>query len=512
MMFGPGGVFFLLRHEMLLSWRNFRASGKGRHVRRLVFYSILTAALGFGGYWVARLLSEFTPEPTPIMLGAVSVALAILLTLMVSQALMLITETLYQRGDIDLLLSAPVPPWRVIIVRMSAIAINVGIFYLILATAVLVWLPRFGGWAWMSFAPSLLLLTFFATALGLVLARILFALIGPKNTRIVAQILASLIGATFFIGSQLPRFFENESRSQALQDTFQRLMPILGDPGSPLSLPARAAFGFSADFWAWTVVAVGAFALAVAWYASRFAADAAGISGLGARRRRPSRTARPMRGGLGRTLVRKEWLLLRRDPLLLSQILLPLFYLTPLFAVFATRLGDEDVDRFTVGGFASGFVLLVTSLSASLAWLTVSAEDAPDLVASAPVPRDQIDAAKAVAAAAPAVALLVPPAIGAGVVVAPMAGIWLLAGGGAAILSTCLIAIWHQTPGSRRDFRRRTRGSLMLNFGRSFVALSWIAATGLAVAGWPLAAIIPAVIALGLLLALHESRTKLAES
>ena len=78
-----------------------------------------------------------------------------------------------------------------------------------------------------------------------------------------------------------------------------------------------------------------------------------------------------------------------------------------------------------------------------------------------------------------------------------MAGFWLLLGGGAAIVSTCLIAIWHQTPGNRKEFRRRTRGSLMLNFGRSFVALGWIAATGLAVVRLAAAAIIPALIALG---------------
>lgn len=507
-MFGPGGVLFLLGHELLLTWRNFRASGKGRHVRRLIFYSVVIAVLGFGGYWAARILSEFPPEPTAIMLGSVSVAFAILLTMMVSQSLMLITESLYQRGDLDLLLSSPVPPWRVIIVRMSAIAINVGLFYLILTGAVFVWLPRFGGWAWMSFAPSILLLTVFATAFGLVLARLLFWLIGPKNTRVVAQILASIIGAAFFVGSQLPRFIEHESRSQAMQETFMRLMPILGDPGSPLSLPARAAFGVGADFWGWAVVALGAFALAVAWYAAHFAADAAAISGLGARKRRAKRVAAPMRGGVAPTLVRKEWRLLRRDPLLLSQILLQLFYLAPLFAVFATRLGEEEISRVAVAGFASGFVLLVTSLSASLAWLTVSAEDAPDLIASAPVERDQIEYAKAVAAAAPPALLLLPPAIGASIVVAPMAGFWLLVGGAAAIISTCLIAIWHQTPGSRKDFRRRTRGSLLLNFGRSFVALGWISATALAVSGWPLLAIIPALIALGLLLALHESRPK----
>ncbi len=506
-MFGPGGVLFLLRHEMLLTWRAFRASGKGRHVRRLIFYSIMTALLGFGGYWAARFLSDITPQPDIMTLGIVGGVFAILFSLMLSQALMLITESLYQRGDLDLLLSSPLPLWRVVIVRMSAIAINVGLFYLILVAAVCVWLPFFGGWAWLSFAPSVLLLTLFATAVALVLASLMFALIGPKNTRIFAQILGSIIGASFFIASQIPRFTEDENRAQAMREIFDALIPIVGNPASPISLPARAAFGLNTDLLIWALVALVSFLLAVWWYASRFANDAAAITGLGVRKRRNTRAARVMRGGAFSTLVFKEWRLLRRDPLLLSQILLPLLYFAPLFAVFGSRVGEDGFNRLSAAGFASAFVLLVTSFAASLAWLTVSAEDAPDLIASAPISRDTVDNAKATAAALPSVLLLLPPVIGAGMIVAPMTGFWMLLGGAAAIVSTCLIAIWHQAPGNRKEFRRRTRGSLMLNFGRSFVALGWIGATGLAVSGWAIAGIIPAIISLGLMLALHESRS-----
>ena len=507
-MFGPGGVLFLLGHEMLLTWRAFRASGKGRHVRRAIFYTMMAAFLGFGGYWAARFLSEVTPTPDVMTLGIVGGVIAILFSLMLSQALMLITESLYQRGDLDLLLSSPIPLWRIVIVRMSAIAINVGIFYLILVAAVCVWLPFFGGWAWIGFAPAILLLTLFATAAALVLARILFAVIGPKNTRVAAQILGSLIGAAFFIASQIPRFSENESRARAMQDVFNAIIPVVGNPASPISLPARAAFDLNADLAIWAGVAAVSFLLAVWWYASGFARDAAAIAGLGQRRKRNTRAARAMRAGVNATLIFKEWRLLRRDPLLLSQILLPLLYFAPLFAVFGSRLGEEGFNRISAAGFSSAFVLLVTSFAASLAWLTVSAEDAPDLIASAPVSRDSIDNAKAAAAALPSVLLLLPPVIGAGIVVSPMVGFWLLLGGAAAIVSTCLIAIWHQTPGNRKEFRRRTRGSLLLNFGRSFVAFGWIGATGLAISGWPLLAIIPALIALGLMLALHESRPK----
>jgi hypothetical protein len=89
-----------------------------------------------------------------------------------------------------------------------------------------------------------------------------------------------------------------------------------------------------------------------------------------------------------------------------------------------------------------------------------------------------------------------------------MAGVWLLIGGGAAIASTCLIAIWYQQPGNRKEFRRRTRGSLALNVGRITIMAAWIGAVGLAVSGWPLASIIPALIALGLLLAMRQNRPK----
>lgn len=508
-MFGPGGIFFLLRHELLLTWRNFRASGKGRHTRRAIFYTMITAALGFGGYWAARLLSEITPTPDVVSLGVTGAVLAILFSLMLSQALMLITETLYQRGDLDLLLSSPIQPWRVIAVRMSAIAINVGLLYLILIAAVCVWLPFFGGWAWLGFAPAILFLTLSATAAALVLARILFSLIGPKNTRIAAQIIGSLIGAAFFIATQIPRFTEeDETRAQAMFDVFNAIVPVVGNPESIISLPARAAFGLNADLAIWAVVTIAAFVLAVWWYAAGFAKDAAAIAGLGQRRKRNTRAARAMRAGARATLVFKEWRLLRRDPLLLSQILLPLLYFAPLFFVFTSRIGEDGFNRVSAAGFAGAFVLMTTTFAASLAWLTVSAEDAPDLIASAPVSRDQIDNAKALSAAIPSMALLALPVIGAVIFVSPMAGFWLMLGGSAAIISACLIAIWHQTPGSRKEFRRRTRGSLMLNFGRAFVSIGWIAATGLAVSGWALAAIIPAIISLGLMLALHESRPK----
>ena len=504
-MFGPGGVFWLLRHEFRLSWRGWWSNTRARGNGRIVLYLFLGGLLAFGGYSIARVIAHVTPTPSPIVLGIIGAVFVVLLTLMVSQALMLITEALYMRGDLDLLLASPLPAWRILIVRMAAIALNVAALYLLLCFAVFIWLPLFGGWHWMSFAPSVFALALLATAIGLIIARGLFILIGPRATRVAAQILAAIIGAAFFLSAQSPNFVSRADRASMYRALGEKLTAFFGHPESPLSLPARSALGDPIAATAWLGGAFAIYVLAVWWFARRFASSAASIAALGNARRKRDERLRATAGGLTRSLVRKEWRLLLRDPFLLSQILLQLIYLLPLFLVFWRGTRDEGFGQQSIALYSGAFVLLSSTLASSLAWLTVSAEDAPDLIAAAPVSRDKIDLAKALAAGLPVGALMLIP-IGFAGYIAPVAAFWLILGVGMAIASACLIAIWHQVPGNRKNFRRRARGSLVANLGQMFVILGWSAATGLAVNGWAIAAIIPALIALGLLLALHESR------
>lgn len=505
-MFRPGGVLWLLRHELRLGWRRWSTTRK-RGSGTIAFYAFVAMLLLLGGYWMARLLAYVPPVLEPSVLTVIGLVLALLFTFMLSQALMLIIEAIYQRGDLDLLLASPVPPWRLLLVRMAAISINVALFYLVLLSAVFIYLPFFGAWHWMALMPSVLALALLATGVALLLARVMFQLFGPKRTRVIAQIAAGLIGASFFLAMQSQNFMPGEQRAQIWIDLMARATPLLGDASSLLSLPARAALGQPAAFGVWMTVAVGGHVVAVWWFASRFVANAAAIAGLGARKRRAEKRAKRMRGGLAGSLVRKEWRLLARDPLLLSQILLQLLYLLPLFFVFGARLGEDAVQRFSIAAFAATFVLLATSLAASLAWLTVSAEDAPDLIAAAPVAQDEVANAKAFAAGAPVMLLMLAPSLGAAWL-SPAAGAWMFLGCALSIGSVCLIQVWYQTPGSRKDFRRRRRGSLLVNLAQFFITAGWTGATAFAVSGWALASIIPAVIALGLLLAMHESRPK----
>ncbi|HWA01261.1 MAG TPA: hypothetical protein VG841_13200 [Caulobacterales bacterium] len=505
-MFKPGGVLWLLRHELRVSWRGWRI-GRNRGVSgRVILYIVLGVAMLAGGFGIATLLGEVQPEASPPIVGVLSAVFALIFTFMLSQALMLITESLYQRGDLDLLLASPIPTWRVLLVRMAAIALNVATLYLLLSGAIFVWLPFTGGWRWMGFAPSVLALALVSTAIALVIARLLFALIGPRSTRVAAQVLGALSGAAFFLGMQSQNFVPYEQRAQVFMRVISVLSTTLGDPRSPTSLPARAALGEPLALGLWIGLAIVAYVAAVWWFARRFVANAAAIAGMSGKKRADLRV-RAIQGGLTRTLVRKEWRLLLRDPLLLSQILLQLLYLLPLVFVIYRGVTFGEMDRARVALLSGAFVVLASILSASLVWLTVSAEDAPDLITAAPVARSKIEHAKAIAAALPVIVLMLAPSIAAAFV-APTAGVWLFLGTSAAIVSAALVGIWHQAPGSRKNFRRRAGLSLIARIGQSILTFAWAAATGLAVFGWPWASLIPGLIGVGVLLALQESRIK----
>src|SRR5262249_45065512 len=133
-------------------------------------------------------------------------------------------------------------------------------------------------------------------------------------------------------------------------------------------------------------------AAAILFFASRFAhhaTAAAGISGAGTRRRR-SLTSFRSASPTG-TLRRKEWALLRRDPWLLSQTLMQVLYLLPpallLWRNFSGGAG-------TLVLLSPVLIMAAGQLAGGLAWLAISGEDAPDLIATAPVSARRVLQAK----------------------------------------------------------------------------------------------------------------------
>ena len=167
--------------------------------------------------------------------------------------------------------------------------------------------------------------------------------------------------------------------------------PIAPDLDSPLWWPARAAIG---DGEALLLLLAGGLVLlggVMAIFSPRFADTAVSVSADAATARRGPRTT-AFRGGSRQQALRwKEFMLLRRDPWLVSQSLMQLLYLVPPALMLWRSFSDSSAAIMLI---TPVIVMAAGQLAGGLAWLTISGEDAADLVATAPMPPSRVIRAK----------------------------------------------------------------------------------------------------------------------
>ncbi len=345
-----------------------------------------------------------------------------------------------------------------------------------------------------------------ACTAGILATMALFAAIGPRATRTVAQVLAGLVGGMAFLASQmwnLTRGGDEDDGPGPLYDTMQGILNSgLFDVGAPLSWPAQALHGDPVVLIVIGLIAVAGFLAVTVGLAPRFAANA--TEAVGGKSKAPtSRGAdKPFAEGLTGVMARKELRLLARDPQLISQVVLRLIYLLPLGFVL-TRNADS-LNGIALGGAA--VVVMAGQLAGNFAWIVISAEDSPDLLGCAPIDRGAADRAKLIAALIPALSLAA-IALAAFAFLAPLAALVVFIGCLCSALSSGLIQIWQQKPATRKSFNQNKRGSILVGLVEFLVQGAWAAATGLAVAGmiW---AMIPAVLAVLITLALRRSEDR----
>ncbi len=199
--------------------------------------------------------------------------------------------------------------------------------------------------------------------------------------------------------------------------------------------------------------------------------------------------------------------LLARDLPLLSQVLLRLLYLAPL-TVFALRAAATHAGA-SLPGVVGALTFMAGQAAGSLAWVTLSAEDAPDLIAASPAAPRVIRRAKMAAAVAPVGALLAAPLL-IMVVLSPLAGAAAMTGCAAAAIAGALINSWRASPAKRSDFRRRRQASWVVGLAEFLICALIALAAGLTAASWLLLAIIPTVLAAVALGALSRDDAQIA--
>jgi ABC-2 type transport system permease protein len=479
MMAQPATAVWFAQHETRLAWRDWLSmmtAGRRERLRRVaIAIVIFVTFMHFVAHWmIGRYAGAVADKPTLVTITA-SILLAWLL--MISQAMESTTRAFYSRSDLDLILASPAAVEKVFAVRIVTVALSTAMLAVPLAAPFIDVLVVLGGWRWMGAYGLIVAMGAAATALAVGLTVALFRIIGPKRTRLVAQVVAAIIGAAFVIGLQVAAIlsYGTISRVSILQS--KAVLTLAPDAGSIFWWPARAALGDGMALAGLIVVSFALLATAIAIVSPRFgeyAVTAAGIdsSTVSHKQRSPEFRATSPR----RALRRKEWTLLRRDPWLLSQTLMQMLYLIPP-AVLLWRSFDEGNGAYQL--LVPVLVMAAGQLAGGLAWLAISGEDAPDLVASAPVPARFIVRAK-IEAVLGVIAVIFAPLLA----VLAIASLWhavvTVAGIVIAAAAAISIQLWFRTQAKRSQFRRRQVSSRVATFAEAFSSIGWAATAAVA--------------------------------
>ena len=485
-------------HDLRLSARALASMFGSLSLWRLAaLIALLFVALHIAAYPVAGWLIGVEDGPDGVMriMAILATGAALVFPWIVGQSIADFTRTLFGRSDLELILASPVDAHALLAARALSISVGaVASVGLLLAPLADVAALR-GHPHWLALYPALLAAGLAGTGFAIILSMGLFFATGPRRARLFGQIAATAVGASAVLGAQIVAMLPEGMRT-AILTALAPPADAHGEPQGLLWAPVRAAAADPHAMLVWTAFGAVVFALACVLFGERFARVAIATAGApvqaGAAARGTSRF-----GASASTALRiKERRVVWRDPWLMSQLLLQAAYTTPL-AVILWRSGGPTG---TVGvAFTPALVVIAAQLAGALSWIALSAEDAPDFLTTAPLPRAVIERAKIAAIGQP-IALILSLPLAALAFASPWAGLCALLFGAGAVASAALVNLWRQAPSRRGLVLRRHSQSKLVGMMEHLVSILWAIATTTAVIGsWatvgPLAAI-AAVLAL----------------
>ena len=492
----PATIAWFARHEIGLVWRDWLAmvtAGKrGREPLVLLVVLVLLGGVQLLAYYMVRPFAEAGIAPDKTTLAVVTGSAFLSWTLMLSQAMESVTRAFYARADLDLILSSPASATRVFAVRIGAIALSTTLLAMLLAGPFVNALAAMDGARWLAAYGVLAAMGALAAAVAVAATVALFRTLGPKRTRLIAQIVAAVVGAAFVIGVQAAAILSYGSYSRLALLSSDGFIDAAPDLSSAVWWPAQAAMGDLPALTLVLAVGLGLLVLVIAIFSAGFGDHVIAASGVAfdtGRRQRQRHAFRQASTGLA--LRRKEWVLIRRDPWLVSQTLMQILYLLPPALLLWRNYGD-DVGALLI--LVPVLVMASGQLAGGLAWLAVSGEDAPDLVATAPIAPGAVLRAK-VEAVLGAIAVIAAPLVLALGIVQPTLALWAVAGIAAAAVSATAIQLWFRAQAKRSNFRRRQTSSRVATLAEAFSSILWAGTAGFAAAGSWLA-VGPALLAL----------------
>jgi ABC-2 type transport system permease protein len=400
----------------------------------------------------------------------------------------------YARADLDLIMSSPAKHTNLFSVRIAAIALTVTVMALLFSTPFVDVLLISGGPRWLAAFGVVIAMGLSAAAVAIAITILLFRLIGPKRTRFVAQVLAAIIGAGFIIALQVAAIISYGTLSRFAVLTSDSTASYAPEVDSLLWWPARAVMGDSEALLLLLAFGLVLLGSVMAVFSGRFADTAIAAAGYGTPGRRRARERRFRGGSRASALRRKEFMLLWRDPWLISQTLMQLLYLVPPALLLWRSFADSSAALVLI---TPVIVMAAGQLSGGLAWLTISGEDAADLVATAPLLASRVTRAK-IEVVLIAITVIFAPLVAALTFASPVQAAVTAAAIVISAASATAIQLWFRVQAKRSQFRRRQTSSRLATFAEAFSSIGWAASAALLLA-MPIAGIISGLLTAGLI-------------
>jgi ABC-2 type transport system permease protein len=474
------------RHEVRLAWREWLAmmtGGRRKRKRAVIGLILFAVVLHLPAYAVIGRFAGLRMPLDKSSLIVITATIFLAWALMLSQAIESVTRVFYARADLDLIMSSPISLTNVFSVRIAAIALSVTAMALLLSTPFVDVLVIGGGPRWLSAFGVVIGIGLSAAAVAIAVTVVLFRLIGPSRTRLVAQILAAIIGAGFVIALQVAAIVSYGTLSRFAVLTSDSAAAFAPGTDSLIWLPARAALGDSEALLLLLAVGLTLLGGVMAIFSRQFANTAVRVSSNASPALRGSRSAVFHTGSRQQALRWKEFVLLRRDPWLVSQSLMQLLYLVPPALMLWRSFSDSSTAIVLITPVV---VMAAGQLSGGLAWLTISGEDAADLVATAPLLASRVTRAK-IEVVLIAIGATFAPLIAALAFASPLQALVTAAGVAIATICATAIQLWFRVQAKRSQFRRRQTSSRVATFAEAFSSIGWAATAALALT-MPLAA------------------------
>ncbi len=354
-----------------LQWRIFFSGFRAAKLRRKIGYLVLVLvalaigaavfATSWGFLWVLRSpeLAELV-DPTPLLAAvpALIVTIAFFGVLLFSFGVLL--QALYLAGDMDFLLSSPVPISAVFVAKLlQAVLPNFGLT-LLFGLPVLYGLGAAGGYNVLYYPLVVIVLSAVVlTAAGLA-SLLVMSIVRAFPARSIAEVLAVLGSGATILCSQSQFFARSVQASETqVSQAFGWLM-LLNGPWSPFAWAGRGLVDVGEGRWA---TGAGLVLLTLGLAGVLFTVMLNTVERLyytgwariqsGTRRKRNGRVSRPRTGAAPfaavvdrlvpapvRGLVVKDALVLRRDLRYMSQLLSPLL-LGVIYAALLVQGGGE---------------------------------------------------------------------------------------------------------------------------------------------------------------------------